>query len=166
MIKLIDILNEARIVPKTSRLLPKEDAALLLKIPFNTSEDIYNWEDFRQPGMITYSCLEDNYEDDYFITCSIIKQLFKKYPDGGTFVSNDLDREVLPFAPNVSSSNKYRKLITIDPKYPKIEISFPLVSIETEDESKEYMMGWFDASGKYHPDINNFDKDGFYIGNA
>jgi hypothetical protein len=165
MIKLIDILNEVKIIPSgMARLLPKEDADLLSKIPMNSGEETYSsFEKFLET--ITYSCVENNNEDNRII-CSVIKQLFKKYPKGAKFVSNDIYRGNrwydLSFAPNTPSLDKYRNLIIIDPEKAKIEKSSPYVSIEDDDDN-EYYMGWFDQIGNYHRDTKNFDDDGFYI---
>jgi hypothetical protein len=177
MIKLIDLLpkalfQEAKITPVgIGKILPEKDAKLVAKLA-ESAFDGFSDIDRDTPLSVDFDmneyCDEDNYDiDDYDELilepkCSILQKLFKKYPNGGKFVSTDVFGLYDPvhFAPGTLLTNKFTELIEIDPKYKIITLSVPPLSDET------YNTGWFDRSGKYHPDTDNFDKDGNYIGNA
>lgn len=170
MIKLIDLLpkalfQEAKIIPTgigIGRILPKEYTKLVSDLAEDVFEGI-SGSGRDNPITVDYDmneyCDEDNYDIDEGSKCDILQKLFKKYPNGGKFISNDVFGFV-NFAPGISPDGKFTELIEIDPKYKIITISVPHISYA------EYNTGWFDRSGNYYPDTNNFDERGNYIENA
>jgi len=153
--------QEARVTPiAMGRILPKEDVEIIGKLTDgfgdgNSGFDLY--EPLSQQYDLEEYCDEDNYDQDEDSYCAAIKKLFKKYPNGAKFVSNDIFGYDT-FAPGSPPKNIFTELIEINPKYGIINISAPYIN------GDGYNAGWFDVSGKYYADIKNIDKDGNYIG--
>lgn len=156
-------LEEAKVVPTAmGRILPKTDADLIDN--YIVDEDFgsgYSGFDLYDTISETYSLetyCEDDYGDDE--KCKAIKTLLAKYPNGGTFVSNNIlnNFDKAPGAP----SNSFTSMIYINLKDKDISVHVPWV----DETYNKYNVGWFDGGGKYYPDIKNFNEDGDYIENV
>jgi len=92
----------------------------------------------------------NNYEDDDDIFGLAIKHLLKK---PGMHVLSDL-YDFFKYPPNAPKGAFYVK-IDIDRNDQSVTIYMPYI-----DNKGEYYVGWFDRSGNYYPDADNFDEDG------
>ena len=163
-----DSLEEARVTTiGMGRILPKEDVPTLSNLASGDFEFIEYEDDefelykpFNKQYDIDDYCDEDNRFTYDQSSCASIQKLFKKYPNGAKFVSNDIFTYTT-FAPGVLLGNKFTEYIEIIPQYGVVNVSIPNYAVLNGGECN---VGWFDSSGKYHADTNNFDEDGNYIG--
>jgi hypothetical protein len=170
MIKLIDILNEAKIISVgIGKILPTQDIEIIELLTKDFAED-WDFEDFDlyKPFTKTYSledyCRDFNYYEDY---CIAIRTLLKKYPKGAKFVSNDIQSiGGIILDPSINPSNKFGVLIEIDSLNEEVNISSPWVEAPWGGMIGNLFrnVGWFDQLGNYHPDTKNFNEGGVYIG--
>jgi len=156
-------MDEARIIPTSTmgKILPEEYADLIEDniIDDSFGEGVSGFDLYDTIGQTftleDYDGPDDEYEGEKIYLS--IEKLFKKYPNGGTFVSNNVENN-FPKAPG-APPNTFSTRVYLDPRYKSLRVSVPHIS------ENEKNVGWFDMMGKYHPDIKNFDEDGNYIGN-
>ena len=152
--------NEAKIVPAGfARVLP-------LNIARSIDQDIID-DGFgnEYSGFDLYSTIEEtyaieDYEDDSS-TYFALNEIFKLFPAGGTFASNNILNyfEKAPGAP-FDSFTSVIHIGTLDDKFITVEVPF------TDEPYNKYNVGWFDSRGNYFPDTKNFDEKGNYIGDG
>jgi hypothetical protein len=154
--------KEAKIVPGGGKILPSIYDEPLFSL-FGTPNEWANSEvDLYNPPEITYDLkyindeIEDNISSEYADDLKQIVSLMKQYPNDKIFVStvynNPDDPDGLGTCPG-APKNAFYALVRINKD--NITLSTPDI-----DGSGEYCVGWFDSTGKYHPDTENFDEEG------
>ena len=82
----------------------------------------------------------------------------------GTYVTNDswmsFDNFPCPGAPKGAYALRVEVYKTKPFHSQYYELPLIVVSTPYSDETGEFSMGWFDASGKYHGDTEHFNNDG------
>lgn len=150
MIKLTQLLKEIEISQPGKFIRSPEDLEALKVLTDSFGEGNSDFDLYNPAGEIYR--LNDYEEDDSQYLA--LKKLLKKY--NGVYLLKDFDEHfTCPGAP----PNVYYTRVTINSSEQFIEVEIPYI-----DNEGSYLVGWFDSSRKYHPDTNNFDEDGDYIG--
>jgi hypothetical protein len=155
--------NEAKVVPTGGpTLLPMYDESigtLFENFGEGTSGfDLYKpLEEDRDLEFINQE-IEDNEDNERYVKdLKQIISLMKQFPGGRKFVSNNIFESAKYFPCPGAPKNSFGECVYVDKD--QISLSSPYT-----DDDGVHSVGWFDTTGKYHPDTKNFDEDGNYIG--
>jgi hypothetical protein len=154
MIKLTQLLKEIKILQPGTIIRSNEDIKALDILTELFGEGV---SDFDLYNPISQTYYYEDYSDIPNDPIALaFKQLLNKYNGTTYLVYPSAEYFKCPGAP----PNSYYELIIIDHSENSIEVKMPHV-----DNDGSYFVGWFDSKKQYHPDTNNFDEDGDYIGN-
>jgi hypothetical protein len=130
------------------QLTNKDEEALWVLVEYFGESD-YGF-DLYEPARETYRLKDYEDLDEDSKALLAIRHLLKKSP--GTHVTKDI------FAYSTALGappDAYYTAVNIDRKNQEITVYSPYAG---QDEDR--YVGWFDSSGKYYPDVKNFDEDG------
>ena len=142
------LLNEIKVSAPGGRMFPKaylEDLNIVTEGYLESSSP----EDILTPGGEEYNLgyMEDWDEDDFHLVA--LQNIINNVPPGIYLIKNWMNFEVAPGAPVHSFDTKI-SIIAPD----SMMVETPGISDDGGNA------GWFDASGKYYPDLKNFNEDG------
>lgn len=156
--KLINILKEIQIA--NAAFTPKDLKALDILTYLFGEGNSNSYRDIPMSETYTLENYVEEYEDDpseeNYKQLQAIQHLLKKPRKYYT-----LNLEAWSWMNKAPSAplNSFNTLVEIDKTTNSITVSSPYIATDVD-----YFMGWFDSSGKYHPDTVNFTEDGDYIG--
>jgi len=156
-------INEAKVVPTGGPTLPSMCEKPLYRLFDGFAEgdsgfDLYKpLEETKDLEFINEQIEDNENNEEYVRGLKQLILLMKQYPGGRKFVSNNILESAEYFPCPGAPKNSFGECVYVNKDEISLFMPYP-------DYNGQYSVGWFDITGKYHPDTKNFDEDGNYIG--